>query len=168
MKGDTEIIPVFSVNDDELSFEDTYQSNMPILALKNTVLFPGVVIPITVGRDKSILALNKADKSDKFIGVLTQKDMDSEDPDTNELYTIGTIAKILRVLKMPDGSTTAILQGRKRFSVDYFISNDKMIEAAVSPMEESLPLDNIEFNAMVSTIRDYSKKIIKLSSNIQN
>lgn len=98
---------------------------MPILALKNTVLFPGVVIPITVGRDKSIKALQKADKGDKFLGVLTQKDMESEDPSPEGLHAVGTMARIMKILKMPDGSTTAILQGRKRFVAGNFIERKK-------------------------------------------
>src|SRR5690606_27429135 len=93
-----DIIPVFSMGDDELQFDDHYKEIMPILALKNTVLFPGVVIPITVGRDKSIKALQKADKMDKFIGVLTQIDVNNEDPGPQDLHRIGTIAKIVKIL----------------------------------------------------------------------
>jgi ATP-dependent Lon protease len=165
-KEEGDMIPVFSIGDDELKFDDTYKDIMPILALKNTVLFPGVVIPITVGRDKSIKALQKADKGDKFLGVLTQKDMDSEDPKPEELHYVGTVARIMKILKMPDGSTTAILQGRKRFIPGAYIQNDKMLEAEVNILEEKIPQKNIEFNAMISTVRDYSKKIIELSPNI--
>ncbi|MFZ1751750.1 MAG: endopeptidase La [Saprospiraceae bacterium] len=166
IKEEGEIIPVFSVGDDELKFDDTYKEVMPILALKNTVLFPGVVIPITVGRDKSIKALQKADKSDKFLGVLTQKDIDSEDPSPDGLHTVGTIARIMKILKMPDGSTTAILQGRKRFMPETFIDNDKFLEASISILDDDIPLKNMEFNAIISSVRDYSKKIIELSPNI--
>ncbi len=166
MKEEGDVIPVFSLGDDELKFEDSYKDTMPILALKNTVLFPGVVIPITVGRDKSIKALQKADKGDKFLGVLTQKDMESEDPTPEGLHNVGTIARIMKILKMPDGSTTAILQGRKRFTPGVFVENEKMLEATINIIEESVPLKNIEFNAIMSTVRDFSKKIVELSPNI--
>jgi ATP-dependent Lon protease len=160
------VIPVFSMNDDELKFDDEYKAVMPILALKNTVLFPGVVIPITVGRDKSIRALQKAEKSDKFLGVLTQKDVESEDPTPEGLHGTGTIARIIKILKMPDGSTTAILQGRTRFQAGAFLPNLRMLEAEVHLINDKPPVKNIEFNAIISTIRDYAKQIIELSPNI--
>jgi len=166
MKEEGDVIPVFSLGDDELKFDDTYKDVMPILALKNTVLFPGVVIPITVGRDKSIKALQKAEKGDKFLGVITQKDMESEDPTPEGLHAVGTVARIMKILRMPDGSTTAILQGRKRFTPGVFVENEKMLEASVNIIEESVPLKNIEFNAIMSTVRDFSKKIVELSPNI--
>lgn len=161
-----DFIPVFSMGDDELNFDDQYNNVMPILALKNTVLFPGVVIPITVGRDKSIKALLKADKKDKLLGVLTQRDIDNEDPDANMLYDTGTVARIMKILKMPDGSTTAILQGRKRFKPELFQDNPKMLEASVQILEDNVPVDHVEFDAMASSIKDYAYKIIELSPNI--
>lgn len=160
------VIPVFSMGDDELKFDDDYKSVMPVLALKNTVLFPGVVIPITVGRDKSIRALQKAEKGDKFLGVLTQKDMESEDPTPEGLHKTGTVARIMKILRMPDGSTTAILQGRKRFVVGAFTPNNRMLEAEINIIQDKVPVKNLEFNAMISTIRDYAKQIIELSPNI--
>ncbi|MBP6448207.1 MAG: endopeptidase La [Saprospiraceae bacterium] len=166
MKEEGDIIPVFSIGDDELKFDDDYKDIMPVLALKNTVLFPGVVIPITVGRDKSIKALQKADKGDKFLGVITQTSIDSEDPTPDGLHRVGTIARIMKILKMPDGSTTAILQGRKRFVAKSFIHNEKMLEAEVEVLDDHIPARNMEFNAMISSIRDYAKKIIELSPNI--
>jgi ATP-dependent Lon protease len=166
MKDDAEPLPVFSIGDDELKFDDDYKKVLPILALKNTVLFPGVVIPVTVGRDKSIKALQKADKEDKFLGVITQLNMDSEDPTPDEMYRIGTIARIMKILKMPDGSTTAILQGRKRFMASTFIENEKMLEAEAHLLQDHIPTGDIEFNALISSIRDYAKRIIELSPNI--
>ncbi|MCE2788388.1 MAG: endopeptidase La [Saprospiraceae bacterium] len=160
------VIPVFSMNDDELKFDDEYKLTMPILALKNTVLFPGVVIPITVGRDKSIRALQKAEKGDKFLGVLTQKDVESEDPTPDGLHKTGTIARIMKILRMPDGSTTAILQGRKRFRAGEFVHNNRMLEAEVHVIQDKTPVKNLEFNAIISTIRDYARQIIELSPNI--
>ncbi|MCC7445724.1 MAG: endopeptidase La [Saprospiraceae bacterium] len=161
-----DFIPVFSLGDDELNFDDEYKNVMPLLALKNTVLFPGVVIPITVGRDKSIKALLKAEKNDKLLGVLTQTDMDNEDPDEDTLYDTGTVARIMKILKMPDGSTTAILQGRKRFKPETFISNSRMLEASVNILEEVIPHNHVEFEALTSSIRDYATQIIELSPNI--
>jgi ATP-dependent Lon protease len=166
MQEEGDIIPVFSMGDDELKFDDVYKNVMPILALKNTVLFPGIVIPITVGRDKSIKALQKAEKGDKLLGVLTQKDMESEDPDQEGLHAIGTVARIMKILKMPDGSTTAILQGRKRFSPGEFMANDKMLEATINIIEDAVPTKNMEFNAIMSSIRDFARKIVELSPNI--
>ena len=166
MREDAEAIPLFSMGDDELQFDDKYKEILPVLALKNTVLFPGVVIPITVGRDKSIKALQKADKSDKFIGVLTQKDINNEDPGPDDLHLMGTVAKIIKILKMPDGSTTAILQGRKRFMPVHFTENEKILEASIQTLEDHAPASNMAFNAMISSIRDYAKKIIDLSPHI--
>lgn len=166
MREDAEAIPLFSIGDDELQFDDQYQEIMPVLALKNTVLFPGVVIPITVGREKSIKALQKADKGDKFIGVLTQKDVNNEDPGPEDLHAVGSVARIMKILKMPDGSTTAILQGRKRFRPAFFTQNEKILEAGIDIIEDTLPANNMEFNAMISAIRDYAKKIIDLSPQI--
>lgn len=161
-----DFIPVFSLGDDELNFDDQYNKLMPILALKNTVLFPGVVIPITVGRDKSIKALMKAEKGDKLLGVLTQRDIDNEDPDADTLYDVGTVARIMKILKMPDGSTTAILQGRSRFKPDTFMDNAKMLEATVHVLDEAVPEKHVEFDAMASSIKDYAYQIIELSPNI--
>lgn len=161
-------LPVISMGDDELKFDDQYESSLPIIALKNTVLFPGVVIPITVGRDKSIKAIQKADKINKFIGVVTQKDIDSENPQPHELHNVGTVARIMKILKMPDGSTTAILQGRKRFTPKNIVDNSKYLEADVHIIEDQIPENDVEYNAIISTIKDYAKKIIDLSHNIPN
>ncbi len=163
-----EALPVITLGDDELKFDDTYGPSVPIIALKNTVLFPGVVIPITVGRDKSIKAIQKADKSDKFIGVITQKDMDAEDPQPNDLHTVGTVARIMKLLKMPDGSTTAILQGRKRFTPKLFVENSKFLEAEIEILNDKVPTKDNEYNAIISTIKDYAKKIVDLSPHIPN
>jgi ATP-dependent Lon protease len=161
-----ESIPLFSINDDELLFNDAFGNLLPVLALKNTVLFPGVVIPITVGRDKSIRALQKAEKSDKFIAVLTQKDINNEDPGPEDLHEIGTIAKVMKILRMPDGNTTAILQGRKRFRATQFQVSEKLLEVIPSTIEDVTPVKNIKFNATMASIRDFAKKIIELSPNI--
>lgn len=163
-----EVLPVMTMGDDELKFEDQYDAILPIIALKNTVLFPGVVIPITLGRDKSIKAIQKAEKGDKFIGVITQKDMDSQNPGPDDLHKVGTVAKIMKIIKMPDGSTTAILQGRKRFIPKKLIDNQKHLEAEIDILVENIPTQDVEYDAIISTIKDYAKKIIDLSPNIPN
>ena len=109
-----EFLPMLTLEDEEKSLNEVYEDNLPLIALKNTVLFPGVVIPITIGRDKSLLALKKSDKGTKNIAVVTQRDFTVEEPQPADLYKIGVVAKLMKVLKMPDGSSTAILQGRKK------------------------------------------------------
>lgn len=160
------LISFFGIADDDFNFNDKYQESMPILALKNTVLFPGVIIPITVGRDKSLKALRKADKRDKLLGVLAQKNIENEDPTSDSLYSLGTVAKIMKIMKMPDGTTTVILQGRKRFIPRAFDENESIIEASVDVIDDVVPTDDVEFNAMISSIRDFAHKIIDLSANI--
>lgn len=113
-----DFVPLFSLEEDDEKVGEVFPDILPILPLKNTVLFPGIVTPITVGRDKSIRAVQKAYEESRYIGVLSQKDVKIESPTSRDLYKVGTIARILKLLKMPDGSTTAILQGRKRFMLE--------------------------------------------------
>jgi ATP-dependent Lon protease len=117
IEEDIEFMPLITLEEDGNTKQEIYSEIIPILPLRNTVLFPGVVIPITVGRDKSIRAVREAHASDKFIGVLAQYDSGVEEPQFKDLYPIGTIAKILKMLKMPDGSTTAIIQGKARLNI---------------------------------------------------
>ncbi len=164
---DVDSVPMFSISDDDnTAQDDIYSDQLPIIALRNTVLFPGVVIPINIGRQKSVQALRVAQKKDKFVGVLAQMDGEIEDPGPEELYKVGTVARIIKVLTMPDGSTTAILQGRKKFSVAGIILEDPYIEAQIQVLEEEYPLGDIELDATISSIRDIAKKIIELSPNI--
>ena len=115
IEDETDIMPIISVEDEgEAKDDEDLPNQLPILALKNTVLFPGIVIPITVGRDKSIRAITEAYEDNRIVAVLSQRDSDIETPTAKDLYEIGTIARILKLLKMPDGTTTAILQGRRR------------------------------------------------------
>jgi len=116
-EGDTEFIPLLTNEDEEIMNAEELPPILPILPLRNTVLFPGVVIPITVGRDKSIKLIKDAYRGDKIIGAVAQKDIDIEDPEADDINKIGTVARILKLLQMPDGSTTAIIQGKKRFKV---------------------------------------------------
>jgi ATP-dependent Lon protease len=159
------IIPINETEHDNLA-DAEIPKEIPILPLRNTVLFPGVVLPITVGRDKSIKAVNDAYKTDKLIGVLAQKDSSVEDPSLNELVTVGTIARIIKVIKMPDGGTTVILQGKRRFKVGAITTDDPYFKAQVILLyEEEAPKDQ-DFEAYVSNIKDLAAQIIQLSPNI--
>jgi ATP-dependent Lon protease len=162
-----DFVPLFSLEEDEEARQDeVFPTRMPILPLKNTVLFPGIVTPITVGRDKSIRAVQKAYEDNRFIGVLSQKDVKIENPTARDLYRVGTIARILKLLKMPDGSTTAILQGRKRFHLDEMVTEDPYMLGEISTMEYEQPKNKLEFRAMLSSVRDAAKQIIELSPQI--
>ena len=118
---DSELIPLLTPEDEEIINNESVPETLPILPLRNTVLFPGVVIPITAGRDKSIELINDANKSDKIIGVVAQRNESVEQPGINDIYHTGVVAQILRVLKMPDGNTTVIIQGKKRFEITELI-----------------------------------------------
>ena len=162
-----ELIPLMTTEDEEaLELEDLPEA-VPILPLKNTVLFPGVVIPITVGRDKSIQLIKDANKSDKVIGVVAQKDQSVEDPSVLDVYALGTVAQILRVLTMPDGNTTIIIQGKKRFEIEQVLTEEPYIKAKIKNVVEEKSLqDTSEFSAIVDSIKDLALKIIQESQNI--
>lgn len=165
-EDDNDFIPIIPINEDGEDKNLVIPDVMPLLPLRNTVLFPGVVIPITVGRDKSIKAVNDAYKSDKLIGVLAQKDANLEDPNFKDLCEIGTIAKIVKLIKMPDGGTTIIIQGKKRFRVLELVTDDPYFKAKVSMMaEDEFPSDQ-NFEATISSIKDLAAQIIQLSPNI--
>ncbi len=162
-----DFVPLFSLEEDEEAKQgEVFPDTLPILPLKNTVLFPGIVTPITVGRDKSIRAVQKAYEDNRLIGVLSQKDVKIESPSARDLYSIGTIARVLKLLKMPDGSTTAILQGRKRFHLEDMLSEDPYMLGQISTVEYTLPKNKLEFRALISSIRDAAKHIIELSPQI--
>jgi ATP-dependent Lon protease len=159
------IIPINETEHDNLA-DAEIPKEIPILPLRNTVLFPGVVLPITVGRDKSIKAVHDAYKTDKLIGVLAQRDSGVEDPSMKELVDVGTIARIIKVIKMPDGGTTVILQGKRRFKVGAITTDDPYFKAQVILLhEEESPKDQ-DFAAYVSNIKDLAAQIIQLSPNI--
>src|SRR6201992_1539972 len=139
---------------------------LSILPLRNTVLFPGVVIPITVGRDKSIKLIRDANKGKRMIGVVAQQDVAIEDPTFNQLNTVGTIALIIKMLQMPDGNTTVILQGKKRFLLKEEVQSVPYIKATIEPFKEIKHKEDKEFKAMVSSIKDMAMSIIQLSPNI--
>ena len=167
IEAEADLIPLMTTEDEEaLELEDLPEL-VPILPLKNTVLFPGVVIPITVGRDKSIQLIKEANKGDKVIGVVAQKDQAIEDPTVLDIYPLGTVAQILRVLTMPDGNTTIIIQGKKRFEIEQVISEDPYIKAKIKKVNEEKSLqDTSEFSAIVESIKDLALKIIRESQNI--
>ena len=131
-----EYIPLISAEDEDNMANEETPEVLPILPLRNTVLFPGVVIPITVGRDRSIRLIQDANAGTKTIGVVAQRNADMEDPSFEDLHHIGTQATILRMLRMPDGSTTVILQGKKRFSIQGLVNTEPYFEAQVTAFEE--------------------------------
>ena len=164
---EADLIPLLTPEDEEEMSNEELPNSLPILPLRNTVLFPGVVIPITAGRDKSIKLINDANAAGKVIGVVAQKDEDVEDPKRDDIHQIGTVAQILRVLKMPDGNVTVILQGKKRFQISKVISEEPYINALVKEVPEKRPgASDTEFGAIIESIKDMAIKIIKESPNI--
>ncbi len=167
-EDEMDFMPIIPLNEYEDESLDPIQvpEELPLLALRNTVLFPGVVLPITVGRDKSIVAVNDAYKADKLIGVVAQKDSNIEDPATKDLEEIGTVAKIVKLIKMPDGGTTVIIQGKNRFKVESILTEDPYFKARISTLaEEENPTDP-DFLASISQIKDLATDIIRLSPNL--
>ena len=143
-----------------------FPSELPILPLRNTVLFPGVVVPITLGRDASIRLIKDAYKSDKTIGVVAQKSADVENPGIEDLYQIGTVAYIVKMIRMPDGNTTAIIQGKRRFQVKEVTQTEPYLKASVEQTEEKKPKTGKTFNALLSTVKEMATQIVELSPNI--
>ena len=167
-EDDTDFMPIIPINenDSELDKPLIIPETLPILPLRNTVLFPGVVLPITVGRDKSIKAVNDAYKLDKLVGVVAQKDVEIEDPEPKDLCKIGTVAKIVKLIKMPDGGTTIIIQGRKRFELEQMVSEDPYFRASVKLLEDQEAPEKEDFEAYISSIKDLATQIIQLSPNL--
>ncbi|MDB2702344.1 endopeptidase La [Flavobacteriaceae bacterium] len=167
IEAEADLIPLLSTEDEEALEQEDLPASVPILPLRNTVLFPGVVIPITVGRDKSIQLIKDANKGDKVIGVVAQKDQEVEDPSIIDVFSLGTVAQILRVLTMPDGNTTIIIQGKKRFEIQQLITEDPYIQANIKSVpEEKTVQDTSEFTAIVESIKELALRIIKESQNI--
>ncbi len=129
IESEADLIPLMSTEDEEALENEALPESVPILPLRNTVLFPGVVIPITAGRDKSIQLIKEANKADKIIGVVAQRNENEENPGAKDIYQLGTVAQILRVLKMPDGNTTIIIQGKKRFEIDAVLEEEPYLKA---------------------------------------
>jgi len=164
---ETELIPLLSVEDEEQMNNEVVPEVLPILSLRNTVLFPGVVIPITVGRDKSINLIKDATKNDKVVGVVSQKDDKIEDPLFEDLNRIGTVAVILKSLRMPDGNTTVIIQGKQRFELVEEIQSEPYLKASIRKVNELRPAKgDKEFEALVGSLKDIALNIIQQSPNI--
>lgn len=165
--NDSELIPLLTPEDEEEMNNEQLPDDLPILPLRNTVLFPGVVIPITAGRDKSIKLINDANAGGKVIGVVSQKNEEDEDPSPNEINKVGTVARILRVLKMPDGNVTVILQGKKRFEIDNVTSEQPYLKATIKEVPENRPEnEEAEFSTIIDSVKELAIQIIKESPNI--
>ncbi len=164
---DAELIPLMTPEDEEEINRENLPETLPILPLRNTVLFPGVVIPITAGRDASIKLINEANNGSKIIGVVSQKDEEVENPTSKDINKVGVVARILRVLKMPDGNTTVIIQGKKRFRITQIVTEQPYMNATITEMPENKPeKGNEEFSAIIDSIKDLALQIIKGSPNI--
>ena len=166
-EDEMEFMPIVPLNEEEADADgQPIPEELPLLPLRNTVLFPGVVIPITVGRDKSIKVVSDAYKTDKLVGVVAQKDSSIEEPSINDLESIGTVAKIVKLIKMPDGGTTIIIQGKKRFKIEEITTIDPYFKAKISLLTDEPLVDDPDFNAMLSSIKDLASQIVGLSPNL--
>lgn len=167
LNEDAEFIPLMSLEDEDAMEKENLPEILPILPLRNTVLFPGVVVPITAGRDKSIRLINETNKGNKIIGVVSQKNEQDEEPTPEDINKLGTVAQILRVLKMPDGNTTVIIQGKKRFEISEMVETAPYFKASIREVEEARPANqNEEFTAIVENIKELALEIIKESPNL--
>lgn len=167
-EDEMDFIPIIPLNENDSESLDGIEipPEISLLPLRNTVLFPGVVLPITVGRDKSIRAVNDAYKSDKLIGVVAQKDSNIEDPEKKDLEDVGTVAKIIKMIKMPDGGTTVIIQGKSRFFIESIVSEDPYFRAKINTLIDDESPKDPDFEAYVANIKDLAAEIIQLSPNI--
>jgi len=164
---ESELIPLMTSDDEEAILKESLPDSVPILPLRNAVLFPGVVIPISATRDKSVKLIKYANSKNKLIGVVSQKDSAVSDPTINDINKIGTVAKILRVLQMPDGNLTIIIQGKKRFSIEKVISKKPFLTCSINELTEISPKnDNKKFIAIIDSIKDLALKIIEENPSI--
>ncbi|MBP6459166.1 MAG: endopeptidase La [Crocinitomicaceae bacterium] len=167
MDRDAEFIPLITVEEEDSMNKQEFPADLPILPLRNNVLFPGVVIPITVGRDKSIKLIQDANKGDKIIGVVSQLNQEDESPELKDLYQVGTVAQIIRMLKMPDGSTTVIIQGRRRFKLGKELQSEPYLRANIKLLtEKKVNKKSPEMEAVFTSIKENALEIIKQSPNI--
>lgn len=167
LDGEGDIIPIISDGDDKDLENIEVPEIIPILSLRNTVLFPGVVLPISIGRPRSIQLIKDVYRTDKIVGTVAQKDPDIENPGFSDLHQVGTIGQIVKLLEMPDGSTTAIIQGRKRMVLSELVSEDPYFIARVNSLPENKPeQQSKDFDAIVGSLKDLSLKIIKINPNI--
>lgn len=167
IEADAELIPLMTSEDEEALQNEALPNSLPILPLRNTVLFPGVVIPITAGRDKSIQLIKDANAGDKVIGVVAQKEDKVENPTGKDIHNLGTVAQILRVLKMPDGNTTVILQGKKRFKINEILTEEPYLKATIAEVPETtIDLKGKEFQAVIDSVKELALQIIQENPNI--
>jgi ATP-dependent Lon protease len=167
LQDDAEFIPLMTLEDEDAMDKEELPEILPILPLRNTVLFPGVVVPITAGRDKSIKLINETNKGNKIIGVVSQKVEGKEEPGIDDINTTGTVAKILKVFKMPDGNTTVIIQGTKRFKISEILTTEPYMTSTIVDVQEAKPAkDSAEFKEIIISIRELALDIIKDSPNI--
>ncbi|MFY7810488.1 MAG: LON peptidase substrate-binding domain-containing protein, partial [Flavobacterium sp.] len=165
--AESELIPLLTPEDEEEMNNETLPESIPILPLRNTTLFPGVVMPISAGRDKSIRLINEAHAANIAIGVVAQTNENIENPLSSDVFKVGTMARILRVLKMPDGNITIILQGTKRFEIDHFIQEEPYLKAVIKKFPEQIPSKkDKEFQAIIENIREIAIQIIEENPNI--
>lgn len=162
-----EFMPIVPLGEDELNDEEksNLPNEVPIIALRNTVLFPNVVLPITVARDKSIQAITQAQKTGKWIGVVAQRDSNEDNPQPDDIYTTGTLAKVVKQLKMPGGDITIFIMGRMRFHIEEYTKTEPYFTAKIKFLEDKFPKEDPEFDATISSIKDYSERITQQSSN---
>jgi ATP-dependent Lon protease len=165
-----EFMPIVPLGEDEMDENEkgNLPEELPIIALRNTVLFPNVVLPITVAREKSVKAIAEAQKAGKWIGVVAQKDGNNDDPQPDDIYTTGTLAKVVKQIKMPDGNTTIFIMGRMRFSIESYTQTEPYYAARVKYLEDIFPQNDAEFDALMSSIKDYSERIAQQSPNMPN
>ncbi len=167
-ENDMEFMPIVPLGEVEMEEQEKSElpTDIPVIALRNTVLFPNVVLPITVSRDKSVKAIADGTKNGGLIGVLAQKDQGNDDPETQDIHRVGTIAKIVKQIKMPDGNTTIFIMGRMRFAIEEYTQEAPYLRARVKYLDDKFPKEDKEFDAMISSVKDMAERIIALSPNI--
>jgi ATP-dependent Lon protease len=165
-----EFMPIVPLGEDEMDEQEksSLPLELPIIVLKNTVLFPNVVLPITVAREKSVKAIAEAQRTGKWIGVIAQKDSNNDDPMPDDIYQVGTLAKLVKQIKMPDGNITIFIMGRMRFRIESYTQVDPFYTAQVKYLDDEYPQKDESFNALISSIKEYSERIATLSPNMPN
>ncbi len=166
MEDESDFMPIIADGDDRELKNTEVPDELPILPLRNTVLFPGVVLPINVGRKKSLKLLKDVNSGSKLLGTVAQKDYTVDEPTPDDLFTVGTVAEILKILEMPDGSTSVIIQGKRRYSIRDFVEKEPYYKATVEPLNDLTPPNDAEFNAIVGSLKDLSIKIAQFSANV--
>jgi ATP-dependent Lon protease len=165
-----EFMPIVPLGEDEMDEAEraSLPQDLPIIALRNTVLFPNVVLPITVAREKSVKAIAEAQKTNKWLGVIAQRDSNNDDPQPDDIYEVGTLAKVVKQIKMPDGNITLFIMGRMRFKIEKYTQTEPFYIAKVNYLEDDYPKKDPKFDALISSIKDYGERIAQQSSNVPN